>query len=79
MPALIDGDPRPMLHRTLGAEIRRHRHAQHLRLIDVAATAHISPGYLSEIELGTKEPSSVILGAICTALGVTIHVSLVTA
>jgi transcriptional regulator with XRE-family HTH domain len=54
----------------LGAEFRRIRHAQNRHLTDVAATAHVSHGYLSEVERGKREPSSEVIAAICRALDV---------
>jgi transcriptional regulator with XRE-family HTH domain len=41
-------------------------------LRDVAASAKVSLGYLSEIERGQKEPSSDLLNAICGALNLTL-------
>ncbi len=35
----------------------------------MAATAGVSPQYLSELERGRKEPSSEVLGAVTGALG----------
>jgi transcriptional regulator with XRE-family HTH domain len=55
----------------LGHELRARRLSQGRSLIDVAGAAHISHGYLSEIERGQKEASSELLAAICGALGVT--------
>lgn len=59
----------------LGAELRRLRTARGLRLADIAAAAHVSTGYVSEVERGAKEPSSEIIEAICGALGVSVTVS----
>jgi transcriptional regulator with XRE-family HTH domain len=54
----------------LGAELRACRIGQCLRLVDVAAAAHVSHGYLSEVERGRKEASSELFDAICRALNV---------
>ncbi|MDQ1702557.1 MAG: hypothetical protein QOF57_1809 [Frankiaceae bacterium] len=56
----------------LGASLRRLRLRQGRTLRDVSAAARVSLGYLSEIERGRKEPSSELLAAICTALGLTL-------
>jgi transcriptional regulator with XRE-family HTH domain len=42
---------------TLGAILRRKREVGELRLVDVAASASLSPGFLSEVERGRKEIS----------------------
>lgn len=60
----------------LGRQLRQIRHQQGRKLTDVAAKAHVSFSYLSEVERGEKEASSVTLNAICEALGVSIRVSL---
>jgi transcriptional regulator with XRE-family HTH domain len=57
-----------MLRAVIGDELRRIRLNQGRTLRDVAKTAVVSLGYLSEIERGVKEPSSEMLAAICTAL-----------
>lgn len=57
------------LRELIGATLRRHRHAQHRTLREVADTAGISLTYLSEIERGRKEPSSEVLAALSDALG----------
>ena len=59
-----------LLRDLLGARLRRERQDQARTLRDVSATAKVSLGYLSEVERGQKEPSSELLGAICTALDV---------
>ena len=61
-----------VLRNVIGEEIRRHRLNQGRTLRDVARTASVSLGYLSEIERGVKEPSSEMLAAICTALEITV-------
>ncbi len=42
--------------------------AQGRTLRDVAKSARVSLGYLSEVERGQKEASSELINAICTAL-----------
>lgn len=49
--------------------LRGERLEQERILTEVAATAGVSPQYLSEIERGRKEPSSEILGSVAEALG----------
>jgi transcriptional regulator with XRE-family HTH domain len=53
---------------TLGAIIRRKREVSELRLVDVATSAGLSPGFLSEVERGRKEISVERLLAVCRAL-----------
>ena len=53
-----------------GAALRRRRQAQGRTLREVAEAAGVSLTYLSEVERGRKEPSSEVLEAVCTALGV---------
>lgn len=57
-----------ILRSVIGSELRRERQAQRRTLRDVASTARVSLGYLSEVERGQKEPSSELLAAICGAL-----------
>ncbi|MDQ1738658.1 MAG: hypothetical protein QOE53_310 [Pseudonocardiales bacterium] len=59
-----------VLRRHLGDELRRTRLLQGRTLREVSGTARVSLGYLSEVERGQKEPSSELLGSICTALDV---------
>jgi transcriptional regulator with XRE-family HTH domain len=59
-----------LLRHLIGDVLRRHRRYQGRTLREVAATARISLGYLSEVERGQKEPSSELLKAICEALGI---------
>jgi transcriptional regulator with XRE-family HTH domain len=61
-----------LLRTAIGEEIRRNRVNQGRTLRDVAKSAVVSLGYLSEIERGVKEPSSEMLAAICEALDVTV-------
>jgi DNA-binding XRE family transcriptional regulator len=67
-PAPADG-PEPLWRELVGAELRRRRRERDLTLADVAGRAGISVQYLSELERGRKEPSSEVLGAVHTALG----------
>ena len=57
-----------LIRRLLGDVLRRKRQDEGRTLRQLAADARISPGYLSEIERGQKEPSSELLAAICDAL-----------
>ena len=58
-----------LMRRLLGDVLRRRRTAQGRTLREVAASARVSLGYLSEVERGRKEASSELLAAICSALG----------
>lgn len=60
---------KPLLRHVLGEVLRGERLDQQRILTEVAATAGVSPQYLSEIERGRKEPSSEILGSVAEALG----------
>lgn len=65
------GAERPLLMRELlGESLRELRTADSRTLREVSSAARVSLGYLSEIERGQKEPSSELLNAVCTALGV---------
>jgi transcriptional regulator with XRE-family HTH domain len=59
-----------LLRRQLGEVLRRHRQGQQRSLREVAGSAGVSLGYLSEVERGVKEASSELLSAICRALDV---------
>ena len=63
-----------LMRRLLGNVLRRRRTAQGRTLREVAASARVSLGYLSEVERGRKEASSELLAAICSALGVPMSV-----
>jgi transcriptional regulator with XRE-family HTH domain len=65
-----------LVRRLLGDVLRRRRTAQGRTLREVAASARVSLGYLSEIERGRKEASSELLAAVCGALGVPMSVVL---
>jgi transcriptional regulator with XRE-family HTH domain len=61
-----------LLRESLGDALRRSRQRQSRTLRDVAATARVSLGYLSEVERGRKEASSELLASICGALDVSL-------
>lgn len=65
-----------LVRQQIGGQLRQIRRSRGLNLADVAAVAHVSHGYLSEVERGKKDPSSEVLHVICEALGVSIRVSL---
>ncbi|UOR03332.1 helix-turn-helix domain-containing protein [Leucobacter allii] len=56
----------------LGESLRERRTVNGETLNEVAARAGVSPQYLSEIERGLKEPSSEIVAAVGSALGITL-------
>lgn len=58
--------------RAIGHLLRASRQEADLRLVDVAQAAGVSPQYLSEVERGRKEPSSEVLAAVTSALGMTL-------
>lgn len=60
---------KPLWRHALGEVLRGERLGQERILTEVAATAGVSPQYLSEIERGRKEPSSEVLGSVADALG----------
>ena len=57
---------------THGPAVRAIREALGIRHSDFAAKCHISPGYLSNIEAGRKQPSPEVARAIADQLGVTL-------
>ena len=57
-----------LLRSHIGSSLRAARIEQGRTLRDVAKSARVSLGYLSEVERGHKEASSELLNAICTAL-----------
>ena len=61
-----------LLRTYLGSTLRNARVAQGRTLRDVAKSARVSLGYLSEVERGQKEASSELIVAICTALDLTL-------
>jgi transcriptional regulator with XRE-family HTH domain len=56
----------------LGEHLRRLRHERGETLIETAERAGVSPQYLSEMERGTKEPSSEMIAAVAGALETTL-------
>jgi len=52
----------------LGARLRTMRHDRSETLAETAHRAGVSTQYLSEIERGTKEPSSEVIAAVADAL-----------
>jgi transcriptional regulator with XRE-family HTH domain len=65
----MSNDARPLWRKLAGHYLREQRIDQGRILTEVAATAGVSPQYLSELERGRKEPSSEVLGAVTGALG----------
>lgn len=64
--------PLPLWRHLLGDELRRRRRERGETLGDTAASAGISPQYLSEIERGVKDPSSEMIDAVAGALGLSL-------
>ncbi len=61
-----------LLRDEIGAVLRQSRIEQSRSLREVAKSARVSLGYLSEVERGQKEPSSEMLNAICNALDISL-------
>ena len=61
-----------LLRSHIGSALRTARIAQGRTLRDVAKSARVSLGYLSEVERGQKEASSELLNSICNALNISI-------
>ena len=57
-----------LLRTHIGSTLRSVRVAQDRTLREVAKSARVSLGYLSEVERGQKEASSELLNSICSAL-----------
>jgi len=66
-----------LLRTHIGSALRSARIEQGRTLRDVAKSARVSLGYLSEVERGHKEASSELLNAICTALDLSLSAILV--
>lgn len=64
--------PQPLLREALGEALRSYRTEQGITLRELAESARVSPGYLSELERGRKEVSSELLAAVCHALEVSV-------
>ena len=58
-----------LFQEALGEVIRTERLAQGLTLRDLSKTGFIALGYLSEVERGTKCPSSEIIESVANGLG----------
>nr|WP_084485602.1 helix-turn-helix transcriptional regulator [Humibacter albus] len=56
----------------VGARLRSLRHERDETLTETAKRAGVSWQYLSEIERGTKEPSSEVIAAVANALDLTL-------
>lgn len=72
MSAKKSEDAMMLVREAVGLTLRAARTAQHRTLRDVARSARVSLGYLSEVERGQKEASSELLNAICCALGLSL-------
>ncbi len=66
-----------LLRSHIGQCLRTERISQSRTLRDVAKSARVSLGYLSEVERGQKEASSELLNAICIALDLSLSKVLV--
>lgn len=58
-----------LIRELVGAELRAARVEQGRTLRQLAATARVSVGHLSELERGLTEPSSELVAALCEELG----------
>lgn len=67
-----------LLRTHIGSTLRAQRVAQGRTLRDVAKSARVSLGYLSEVERGQKEASSELLNSICSALDISLGEVLLT-
>lgn len=70
--APLGSRPLPLWRHMLGEELRRLRHERDETLGETAASAGVSPQYLSEMERGVKDPSSEMIAAVAGALQVTL-------
>ncbi len=61
-----------LLRSHIGSALRTSRISQGRTLRDVAKSARVSLGYLSEVERGQKEASSELLNSICSALQISL-------
>jgi len=61
-----------LLRSHIGFALRSARISQNRTLRDVAKSARVSLGYLSEVERGQKEASSELLNSICSALDISL-------
>lgn len=62
----------PLWRHLVGEQLRGLRHSRGETLQAVARRASVSPQYLSEVERGSKEPSSEMLAAIGASLDTTL-------
>lgn len=68
-----------LLRSAVGGVLRAERKSQNKTLLRVSSDAGVSLGFLSEIERGTKEVSSELLRAVCSALNIPLSKVLITA
>jgi len=61
-----------LLRTHIGSTLRAARTEQGRTLREVAKSARVSLGYLSEVERGHKEASSELLNSICAALNISL-------
>jgi transcriptional regulator with XRE-family HTH domain len=57
----------------IGETIRTARMEKRMTLRDLSAKSHISLGYLSEVERGTKDVSSVVLDCVAQGLSLPLY------
>jgi transcriptional regulator with XRE-family HTH domain len=62
-------EPEPLWRHVVGDRLRSLRHDRGETLGEVARRAGVSPQYLSEMERGSKDPSSEMVAAVAGALG----------
>jgi len=68
-----------LLRSAVGGVLRAERKSQNKTLLRVSSDAGVSLGFLSEVERGTKEVSSELLQAVCSALNIPLSKVLITA
>lgn len=61
------------LNIAIGDAIRTARMEKGMTLRDLSAKSHISLGYLSEVERGTKDVSSVVLECVARGLSIPLY------
>jgi len=71
-PAAEPRQPEPLWREAVGEQLRTERLDREERIADVAGRAGVAPQYLSELERGLKDPSSEVLSALSTALGLSV-------
>ncbi|CAB4762200.1 unannotated protein [freshwater metagenome] len=72
MTSITPANEATLLRTHIGSTLRQARISQARTLRDVAKSARVSLGYLSEVERGQKEASSELLNSICQALDLTL-------